>query len=72
MRPAHGSDVTDYARWWKMPPGLGTQTLRSVGQKVRRFADMPSDWIAMVAKADPKMAADPLSVLSREAALYRN
>jgi Protein of unknown function (DUF1838) len=69
---AHGSDVTDYARWWKMPPGLGSQTLRSVGEKVRRFEDMPRDWIAMVAKADPAMAADPLSVLDRAQAKYRN
>ena len=69
---AHGSDVTDYARWWKMPPGMGSQTLRSVGQKVRRFADMPRDWIAMVAKADPKMASDPLSVLNRPPETYKN
>ena len=69
---AHGSDVTDYARWWKMPPGMGSQTLRSVGQKVRRFEDMPRDWIAMVAKADPAMAANPLSVLDRAEATYKN
>ncbi len=69
---AHGSDVTDYARWWKMPPGMGSQTLRSVGQKVRRFEDMPRDWIAMVAKADPAMAANPLSVLERAEATYKN
>jgi Protein of unknown function (DUF1838) len=69
---AHGSDVTDYARWWKMPPGLGSQTLRSVGQKVRRYEDMPADWRAMVAKADPAMAKDPMSVLDRAQAKYRN
>jgi len=69
---AHGSDVTDYARWWKMPQGMGSQTLRSVGQKVRRFEDMPRDWIAMVAKADPAMAANPLSVLERAEATYKN
>lgn len=69
---AHGSDVTDYARWWKMPPGMGSQTLRSVGQKVRRFEDMPRDWVAMVAKADPAMAANPLSVLERAEATYKN
>ncbi len=69
---AHGTDVTDYARWLKMPPGIGTQTLRSVGQKVNRYGDMPPDWRAMVAKEDPKMAADPLSVLDREQAIYRN
>jgi hypothetical protein len=69
---AHGSDVTDYARWWKMPPGLGSQTLRSVGEKVTRYEDMPADWRAMVAKADPAMAADPISVLDRAATTYKN
>ena len=69
---AHGTDVTDYARWLKMPPGLGTQTLRSVGQKVNRYQDMPPDWRAMVERADPAMAANPLSVLDREQATYRN
>jgi len=69
---AHGSDVTDYARWWKMPPGQGSQTLRSVGEKVTRYADMPADWRAMVAKTDPKMAADPISVLERAASTYKN
>ncbi|KAG5731190.1 hypothetical protein E4T56_gene4213, partial [Termitomyces sp. T112] len=57
---AYGTDVTDYARWWKMPAGLGTQTLRSAGMKVARYADMPEDWRAMVDKADPAMAADPM------------
>lgn len=69
---AHGTDVTDYARWWKMPPASGTQTLRSVGQKVARFADMPQDWRAMLAATDPQMAADPLAGLQRKAAEYRN
>ncbi|WDF74873.1 hypothetical protein [Novosphingobium sp. KACC 22771] len=69
---AYGTDVTDYARWWKMPPGLGTQTLRSAGMKVARYQDMPQDWRDMVAKADPAMAADPMGVLSRAAATYRN
>lgn len=69
---AYGTDVTDYARWWKMPAGSGTQTLRSAGQKVARYADMPEDWRAMVAKADPAMAADPLGVLTRAATTYRN
>lgn len=69
---AHGSDVTDYARWWKMPAGMGSQTLRSIGEKVTRYSDMPADWRAMVAKADPKMAADPISVLDRAATTYKN
>lgn len=69
---AYGTDVTDYARWWKMPPGLGTQTLRSAGMKVARYQDMPQDWRDMVAKADPAMAADPMGVLARSSATYRN
>lgn len=69
---AHGTDVTDYARWLKMPAGSGTKTLRSVGQKVARYADMPADWREMVAKADPAMALDPMGVLSRAAITYRN
>ncbi|ASK89336.1 hypothetical protein [Sphingorhabdus sp. SMR4y] len=69
---AYGGDVTDYARWLKMPPGAGTQTLRSVGEKVTRYSDMPEDWRMMLAESDPVMAADPIAGLSREAAVYRN
>ena len=69
---AYGGDVTDYARWLKMPTGAGTQTLRSVGEKVDRYSDMPEDWRAMLAEADPEMAADPIAGLSREAETYRN
>jgi len=69
---AHGTDVTDYARWWKMPPGSGTQTLRSIGQKVRTYAEMPEDWRAMLAANDPAMAADPIAGLKRKAVEYRN
>ena len=36
---------------------MGSQTLRSVGQKVRRFEDMPRDWIDMVAKAEELLKA---------------
>jgi hypothetical protein len=69
---AHGSDVTDYARWLKMPADAGTQTLRSIGQKVARWQDMPADWLAMVARSDPEMARDPLAVLRRPQAVYKN
>lgn len=66
-----GTDVTDYPRWLKMPPGMGSQTLRSVGQKVARYEDMPQDWRDMVAQADPAMAKDPMGVFSRSQATYR-
>ena len=69
---AYGGDVTDYARWLKMPDGAGTQTLRSVGEKVSRYSDMPEDWRAMLAESDPVMGADPIAGLSRDAAIYRN
>lgn len=69
---AHGTDVTDYARWWKMPAGSGTQTLRSLGQKVAKYSDMPEDWRAMLAANDPAMAADPIAGLQRKAVEYKN
>lgn len=66
-----GNDVTDYARWLKMPAGSGTQTLRSIGAKVHRYEDMPADWRAAVAELDPAMAADPMSVFTRKEAIYK-
>ncbi len=69
---AHGGDVSDYPRWWKMPAGSGTQTLRSVGKKVEKLSDMPQDWLAMLAASDPLMASDPVAGLARKTAEYRN
>lgn len=69
---AHGGDVSDYPRWWKMPAGAGSQTLRSVGQKVAKVSDMPQDWLAMLAASDPLMASDPIAGLARKTAEYRN
>lgn len=66
-----GTDVTDYARWLKMPANSGTQTLRSIGAKVQRFEDMPADWLEIVRKIDPKMHADPMSVFERSEASYK-
>lgn len=67
-----GNDVTDYARWLKMPADAeGSQTLRSIGAKVHDFKEMPEDWRAAVAEADPAMASDPLSVFSRNQAVYK-
>lgn len=67
-----GNDITDYARWLKMPADApGSQTLRSIGAKVHDFKEMPADWRAAVAEADPAMAADPMSVFSRSQAIYK-
>jgi hypothetical protein len=55
------SDVTGWPRWMKMGDRPGGATLRGVGGKVRRFADMPPDWLAMLREA-----------LDRPQALYKN
>lgn len=69
---AHGTDVGDYARWWKMPAGLGNQTLRSVGQKETSWAAMPKDWLAMLASVNPAGAKDPLALLGGPEVKYLN
>ena len=69
---AYGGDVTDYARWLRMPEGAGTQTLRSMGQKYERYEQMPQDWRDQLAAADPAMAADPVGGLNRPPETYRN
>lgn len=69
---AYGGDVTDFARWLQMPPGAGTQTLRSVGEKYSTYEQMPADWRDALAAADPEMAADPIGGLDREMVEYRN
>ncbi|MFX8930164.1 hypothetical protein ABTN05_21050, partial [Acinetobacter baumannii] len=66
------SDVSDYARWWKMPAGMGNQCLRSVGRKEADFAAMPADWVAMLARVNPEGARDPRKLLALKQEEYRN
>ncbi len=68
----YGGDVTDYARWLKMPEGAGTQTLRSMGQKYQQYEQMPQDWRDMLAQAAPEIAADPIGSLQGDTIEYRN
>jgi len=68
----YGGDVTDYARWLKMPEGSGTQTLRSMGQKYEHYEQMPQDWRDQLAAGDPALAADPIGGLNRPPVIYRN
>lgn len=68
----YGGDVTDYARWLKMPEGAGTQTLRSMGQKYHDFEQMPQDWRDMLASVAPEIAADPVGALRGAPFEYRN
>jgi hypothetical protein len=66
------TDVTGWPRWLKMGDRPGGVTLRGVGGKVRRFADMPSDWIAALRALRPDIAADPVAALDRPQAAYKN
>ncbi len=66
------SDITGWPRWIKMGDRPGGVTLRGVGGKVRRFADMPADWLAMLHAARPDIAADPVAALDRPQAIYKN
>lgn len=68
----YGTDVSDYARWWKMPAGMGNQCLRSVGRKETSWAAMPKDWIAMLARVNPEGARDPRKLLTLKQEEYRN
>lgn len=68
----YGTDVSDYARWWKMPAGMGVQCLRSVGRKETDWAAMPHDWIAMLARVNPGGARDPRNLLTLKQEEYRN
>ncbi len=68
----YGTDLSDYARWWKMPAGMGTQCLRSVGRKETSYSGMPKDWVAMLARVNPDGARDPLKLLILKQEDYRN
>lgn len=68
----YGGDVTDYARWLRMPEGSGSQTLRSVGQKHHFYEQMPQDWRDMLAATAPEIAADPVGALRGAPLEYRN
>jgi hypothetical protein len=68
----YGGDVTDYARWLRMPEGSGSQTLRSVGQKHHIYEQMPQDWRDMLAATAPEIAADPVGALRGAPLEYRN
>lgn len=68
----HGSDVSDYARWWNMPAGMGVQCLRSIGRKETDFAAMPRDWVDMLARVNPEGARDPARLLTLKQEEYRS
>ncbi len=66
------TDVTGWPRWMHMGDRPGGVTLRAVGGKVRRFADMPADFLKMLQDARPVIASDPVAALERPQAIYKN
>ncbi len=66
------TDVTGWPRWMRMGDRPGGVTLRAVGGKVRRFADMPPDFLRMLQEARPEIAADPIAALAQPEAIYKN
>ena len=66
------TDVTGWPRWMRMGDRPGGVTLRAVGGKLRRFADMPPDFLKMLQDARPDIAADPVAALDGPEATYRN
>jgi hypothetical protein len=51
---------------------MGTQCLRSVGRQETNYANMPKDWVAMLARVHPEGARDPHKLLMQSQEEYRN
>jgi hypothetical protein len=66
------TDVTGWPRWMRMGDRPGGVTLRAVGGKVRRFTDMPPDFLKMLQDARPDIAANPVAALDGPEAVYKN
>lgn len=66
------TDVTGWPRWMRMGDRPGGVTLRAIGGKVRRFEDMPPDFLKMLQDARPDIAANPVAALDGPEAVYKN
>jgi hypothetical protein len=64
------AEVTGWQRWLNMGDRPGGLTSRTIGRKVKSYAEMPADWRAMVAEVAPEIAKDPVGALSRPEAKY--
>ena len=64
------AEVTGWQRWMNMGDRPGGLTSRMVGRKVRRYEDLPADWRANLARAAPRVAADPIAALDAAAAKF--
>lgn len=67
----HSSDVTSFPRWMNMGDRHGSITLRGIGAKVPRLADMPQDLLDMLEDYDASILADPVAALRRAPATYK-
>ncbi len=72
--PCHaaGSDVGGYSRWLNMPEGMGSQTIRTIGEKVTEFTDLPQDFLEMIEQEEPDLIRDPNLVFTRPQKEYKN
>lgn len=64
------SDVSDYARWMKMSPEFGSQTLRAMSTKTETRENINKKWMDIVKTVDSEIYKNPFSVLDREKAKY--
>lgn len=67
----HASDVTTFPRWMNMAGRHGSITLRGIGAKVMKIADLPQDFLALLDAHDPAIARDPAAALRRPPATYK-
>lgn len=61
------NDVRSWPAWLRMGNRPGMLALFGNGAKVRRFEDLPADWLAMLEQAAPEIARDPIGALDRAA-----
>lgn len=57
------NDVRSWPDWLKMGDRPGTLNLFANGGKVNRFEDLPTDFLELLEKHYPKIAADPIAAL---------
>lgn len=59
------NDVRSWPAWLNMGNRPGTLNLFGVGARVKRFEDLPQDWLEMLHEVAPEIAKDPIAALDR-------
>ncbi|MET0238326.1 MAG: DUF1838 family protein [Sphingobium sp.] len=60
------NDVRSWPAWLNMGDRPGHLALFGNGGKVKRFEDLPGDWLQMLKEVFPAIAADPIAALDRK------